>query len=114
MDKPDLSERNTTNRAYYFARRKDTGMAGVWFTHCATEEQQGYIVDRLNRKCICFDIPSNYDRFHKERSTFPVQFLAENFANTVREFCKDHNQSISLGLTLLTLREAGHDIKRVP
>lgn len=114
MAKPDLSERNTTNRAYYFARRKDTGMAGVWFTHCATEGQQGHIVDRLHRKCIRLDVTANYDSSHKERSTFPVQFLADNFAVTVREYCKNHNQSISLDLTLLTLREAGHDIKQMP
>lgn len=114
MAKPDLSARNTTNRAYYFARRKDTGMAGVWFTHCASEEQQGHIVDRLNRQASAANIVVNYDKFHKERSTFPVMFLADTFADTVRKFCKDHNLSISLDLTLQTLREAGHDIKRLP
>lgn len=109
-----MAKSDTTNVAYYFARRKDTGMAGVWFTHCAPMIDKRNIVQRLiaQAKAEQDSVILNPDDLLDTR--FRVCFLEKHFAKTVREYCHGWEMSIALDLHLQVLREAGHDIKRMP
>lgn len=109
-----MAQSNTTDRLYYFARRKDTGMAGVWFTHCASLEMQrqiAYTMERLGKQrhsAIRFSVDPM-------QTHFPVGFLADNFVAVVKEQCKLHDVSIAADLTMAVLRENGvHNIERLP
>lgn len=105
-----MAKSRTTNVAYYFARRKDTGMAGVWFTHCATFYQKNCVIHRLARKC---NVPaSDFDDLSDLR--FKVSFLEDNFESTVKEFCKHWDISIAFDLTLKVIQESNPEIKTMP
>ncbi|WVX92092.1 hypothetical protein [Aeromonas phage phiA014S] len=111
-----MAQSNTTDRLYYFARRKDTGMAGVWFTHCAPKCDQSNIACRLLHKAHT----GGHTVRHKSScdaldAHFPVGFLEDNFVATVKEFCKGWDISIAADLTMAVLRENGvHNIERLP
>lgn len=108
-----MSKSNTTNRPYYFARRKDTGMAGVWFTHCATERQQLRVIDHLiDTACQKQDmviIPRA-----KLDARFRVAFLEDNFVKVVKEYVEVTGESIAFDLTLKVIQESNPEIKRLP
>ena len=109
-----MAKSDTTNVAYYFARRKDTGMAGVWFTHCASAERRENIIHRLitlaehRQESVMLNPDDLLD------ARFRVCFLEEHFAKTVRDYCQNWGISIALSLHLQVLREAGHNIQRMP
>lgn len=111
-----MAQPNTTDRLYYFARRKDTGMAGVWFTHCASKRDQCSIACRLLHKANSAGHPVR----HKPNCDaldvhFPVGFLEDNFKATVKEYCTGWDISIAADLTMAVLRENGvHNIERLP
>lgn len=109
-----MAQSNTTNRLYYFARRKDTGMAGVWFTHCASEAAQQSIAYRLLMQARA-NGHRVVKRANRLNSQFPVGFLMDNFVAVVKSHCKNHGISISADLTMAVLRENGvHNIERLP
>lgn len=109
-----MAKSDTTNVVYYFARRKDTGMAGVWFTHCASVERRENIVRRLitlaehRQESVMLNPDDILD------TRFRICFLEEHFSNVVRTYCQNWGISIACDLHLQVLREAGHDIKRMP
>lgn len=109
-----MAKSRTTNITYYFARRKDTGMAGVWFTHCATYWQKERIISRLMDKA-CFhqvDVCAPSGDIHDTR--FPVSFLEDHFVKTVKVYVRDTANSIAYDLTLKVLQENNPDIIRIP
>lgn len=106
-----MAKSRTTNVAYYFARRKDTGMAGVWFTHCATSMQRDSIIWRLASK-FGYSASALSEAFEVTR--FPVGFLEDNFVSTVKHYCRTQNISIAMDLTLKVIRESNPDIRRMP
>ena len=120
-----MSKSKTTNRPYYFARRKDTGMAGVWFTHCATERQQLCVIDRLiDTACQKQDMviipPACAASLGWGRSRswpdarFRVAFLEDNFVKVVKEYVKVTGESIIFDLTLKVTQESNLENKRLP
>lgn len=109
-----MAKSRTTNVAYYFARRKDTGMMGVWFTHCATKYQQERICWRLTDKAIAGGHPVFSANSDVLDNRFKVSFLEDNFVATVREYVRDTANSVSLDLTLKTLQEVNPTIFRMP
>lgn len=94
---------STTTKAYYFARRKDTGMAGVWYTHCATEAQQEAICASLAAKAELSDALYHCDGVN---SKFAVEFLSSNFSKVTKGYCAGRSISIASALTLKTIQEA--------
>lgn len=109
-----MAKSRTTNVAYYFARRKDTGMMGVWFTHCATEYQKTRICARLADKAIKGGNLILVENGNLLDARFKVSFLEDNFVATVREYVRDTANSVSLDLTLKTLQEVNPTIFRMP
>lgn len=109
-----MAKSRTTNVAYYFARRKDTGMMGVWFTHCATEYQKTRIVQRLIDKAYAGRHVMFTESTNLLDVRFKVSFLEDNFVATVREYVRDTANSVSLDLTLKTLQEVNPTISRMP
>ena len=109
-----MAKSDTTNVVYYFARRKDTGMAGVWFTHCAPMVDKKNIVRRLQARAIAMQEPIVINPDDLLDTRFRVCFLHDHFVETVREYCQGWEISIACDLHLQVLREAGHDIKRMP
>ncbi|UTQ78150.1 hypothetical protein [Aeromonas phage JELG-KS1] len=108
-----MSKSQTTNRPYYFARRKDTGMMGVWFTHCASDVQREQIIRRILKKAEkAQDSVILTDDIHDTR--FRVCFLEKHFAVTVREYNKDWGNSVSVDLTLKVLAESGLYTEKLP
>lgn len=109
-----MAKSRTTNVAYYFARRKDTGMMGVWFTHCAAEYQKERIVQRLIDKSLAGWHPMFTESTNLLDVRFKVSFLEDNFVATVREYIRDSAHSVSLDLTLKTLQEVHPTMFRLP
>ena len=109
-----MAKSDTTNVTYYFARRKDTGMAGVWFTHCASDIDKKQIVRRLIVRAVNMQEPIVINSDDMLDTRFRVCFLEKFFVGEVRKFCHSWNISIALDLHLQVLREAGHDIKKMP
>ena len=109
-----MAKSDTTNVVYYFARRKDTGIAGVWFTHCASDCDKKMIVRRLQDRAVDMQEPIVINPDDLLDTRFRVCFLHDHFAKTVREYCKGWGISIALDLHLQVLREAGHNIQRMP
>ncbi|MGL5965364.1 MAG: hypothetical protein ACRCZ2_13365 [Fusobacteriaceae bacterium] len=106
-----MAKSSTTNVAYYFARRKDTGMAGVWFTHCADSMHRCNIIWRLAHRPghSVYSLPANIDDVR-----FPVMFLEDNFVATVKEYCKQRDISIAMDLTMKVIQESNPEIKKMP
>ena len=109
-----MAKSNTTNVAYYFARRKDTGMAGVWFTHCAANADKTNIINRLIKRAESQEDMVILVAGAVHDTRFRVKFLEENFAKVVREYCKGWYVSIAHALHMQVLREAGHNINQMP
>lgn len=109
-----MAKSDTTNVTYYFARRKDTGMAGVWFTHCASIEYRRLIVRCLTARAIDMQEPIVINPDDLMDTRFRISFLEEFFPEEVRKFCHRWEISIACDLHLQVLRESGHDIKRIP
>lgn len=109
-----MAQSNTTDRLYYFARRKDTGMAGVWFTHCASEADQQSIAYQLMFRAE-FNRHRVVKRANRLNSQFPVGFLMDNFVAVVKYHCQNRGISIAADLTMAVLRENGvHNIEKLP
>lgn len=106
-----MAKSSTTNVAYYFARRKDTGMAGVWFTHCANREQCKAIIRRLAER-HGYKVSTLAGPIGDTR--FSIDFLAANFVPTVKDYCKQWNISIAHDLTLQVIQESNPEIKKMP
>lgn len=109
-----MSKSQTTNRPYYFARRKDTGMMGVWFTHCARDWQRDSIIDRLIDKAkttgdMVILSPNGHDD-----TRFRVAFLEDNFVQVVRDYTKFWSISVAHELSLAVIREENPEFKRIP
>ena len=109
-----MAKSDTTNVAYYFARRKDTGMAGVWFTHCAYDSYKLNIIKRLIHRATKQDDMVILVAGDMHDTRFRVKFLEENFSLVVREYCQNWNISIALDLHMKVLQEAGHNIQQMP
>ncbi len=109
-----MAKSDTTNVAYYFARRKDTGMAGVWFTHCAYDSHKLNIIQRLLERASNQDDMVILVAGDVYDTRFRVNFLEENFAEVVREYCRCWDISIALDLHMKVLQEAGHNIQQMP
>lgn len=106
-----MAKSRTTNVAYYFARRKDTGMAGVWFTHCASPSHRDSIIWHLADK---FGYRVSVLSEALEGVQFPVGFLEDNFVTTVKAYCKNRDISIAMDLTMKVIQESNPEIKRIP
>lgn len=106
-----MAKSSTTNVAYYFARRKDTGMAGVWFTHCADRGQHNAIIRRLAEK-LGYKVPAM--RLCLADTCFPISFLEDNFVSTVKAYCKLWDISIAMDLTMKVIQESNPEIKKMP
>ncbi|MGL5643197.1 MAG: hypothetical protein ACRCW3_00235 [Metamycoplasmataceae bacterium] len=109
-----MSKSQTTNRPYYFARRKDTGMMGVWFTHCARDWQRDFIIDRLIDKAKKTEDMVIISLNGHDDTRFRVCFLEENFVQTVRDYTKMWGISVAHELTLAVIHEHHPEITRIP
>ncbi|QOC54744.1 hypothetical protein [Aeromonas phage T7-Ah] len=107
-----MAKRSDPQNLRYFARRKDTGMAGVWYTHCATEDQKRniFIVLRSLAKT------SNHKGVIPSVITepFDVYFLEKHFVHVVKSFVKVNDVSMTTDLLLKLLHEEGHVLHRMP
>lgn len=109
-----MSKSQTTNRPYYFARRKDTGMTGVWFTHCAQDWQRDSIIDRLVVKAMATRDMAIISHNGKDDTRFRVAFLEDNFVQTVREYTDMWGISVAHELSLAVIRERHPEFNRIP
>lgn len=109
-----MAKSRTTNVAYYFARRKDTGMAGVWFTHCATDWQKERIICRLIDKACFHQLVCYAPDGDIHATCFLVSFLEDHFINVVKAYIRDTANSIASDITLKVLQENNPDITRIP
>lgn len=109
-----MAKSRTTNITYYFARRKDTGMAGVWFAHCATDYQKERIVRRLVERATFTQEPVYYMSNDIHDTRFRVKFLEAEFVKGVKEYIRDTSNSIAFDLTLKVIQESNPEIRRIP
>lgn len=109
-----MAKNSMPQECRYFARRKDAGMAGVWYTHCANDQQRMEIIRTLNlmqsRKSPTF----HYANEINLKSKFEVAHLERNFVHVVKAFVKVNDVSITSDLLTKLLSEEGHILNRMP
>ncbi|UNI71895.1 ABC transporter permease subunit [Aeromonas phage vB_ AhaP_PT2] len=110
-----MSKRSDPQNLRYFARRKDTGMAGVWYTHCANKDQKHNIftvlrtIAKTQRNDLYKgEVPSVITE------PFDVFFLEKHFVHVVKSFVKVNEVSVTSDLLVKLLKEEGHILHRMP